>query len=541
MAVDTALVSLDDVTIIAADGGATIVQDAAFRLRRGESLGIAGESGSGKTALVHALLGYARQGLRFTSGTVAIWDGSGIRSLKLTGGDFGPVRGDRVAIVPQAASSVLDPIMVVGAQLREVAAAADRSGDPAEQVLEALREVGFTNPDDIVRRYPHQLSGGQRQRINLSMALIGRPEILVLDEATTDLDAITQRKVLDVIKKLKADHELTLVAVSHDLRVLADLCDDLIVMRAGEIVEQGPIGRVLDAPEHEYTASLVQRFKHGPLADSEFDGRVDTDETAEPILRIDGLTARHKSTKGGRTRTIEVLHAVSLNVQPGEAVGIVGESGSGKTTLARALIGIHRDWSGTARFRGEQLASTARRRDVEVRRALQIVLQNPDSTFNPRLTIGESIARRLRKFEGIRGKAARDRIVQLLGEVGLRPEHADRYSGELSGGQRQRASIARSLVGDPELLICDEIVSGLDVESQARVIQLLTRLRIERQLTLVFISHDISVVGALTQKTAVFRHGSMVDWGPTQEVIENPRTEYTRELVNAAYISHSTP
>ncbi|GII67517.1 peptide ABC transporter ATP-binding protein [Sphaerisporangium krabiense] len=540
MAVETPLLSAAEICItVAGDDAVRVVQNAGLQLRRGGSLGIAGESGSGKTALVHALLGYAREGLEFADGRIAIWTRDAVVDLQLTKDDFRVVRGSRLALVPQAASSVLDPIMTVGHQLHEVAAAVIGPDSADDRVLATLAEVGFEHPEEIIKRYAHQLSGGQRQRINLCLALLGRPEILILDEATTDLDAITQRRVLEMIKRLKVDHDLTLVAVSHDLRVLAEICEDLIIMRDGHIVEHGDLRELLDAPKHDYTASLVQRFRVGPLAGVEpTDHRTVAGETS-PILEVHHMRATHRTQRGGRTRTVEVLHEVSLEALRGESIGIVGESGSGKTTFARSLLGIHPNWSGDVRFNGAPLVGTARRRPLQVRKSLQIVLQNPDTTFNPRLTIGQSIAHRLQNFEGLSRGELRPRIRQLLNEVGLQETHADRYSAELSGGQRQRASIARSLVGDPDLLVCDEVVSGLDVESQARVIQLLSRLRSERGLTLLFISHDISVVAALTQRIAVFHQGSIVEWGPTEQVIENPASAYTRELVNAAYISVS--
>ncbi|QXJ24268.1 ABC transporter ATP-binding protein [Actinomadura graeca] len=533
------LLAAAEIEIVPADAPRSpVVHNASFELARGGSLGICGESGSGKTALVHALLGYSREGLDLTGGTVTIGDTGSPLRLRLGHDDFRKVRGTRIALVPQAASSVLDPIMTIGRQLIEVLhAVSGKDADVHARVREILEEVGFEEPGRVLKRYPHQLSGGQRQRINLCLALLGDPEILVLDEATTDLDAITQRRVIELIRRLKADHGLTLIAVSHDLRVLADLCEDLIVMRRGVVVEQGPTKNVLAAPSHEYTESLVRRFREGPLAGYERADRRTNPDDSTPILDVRGLRAAHRDFSSGRARSVEVLHDISLGLQAGESLGIVGESGSGKSTFARCVLGIHAERTGDLLFGDAPLVTKARKRKVDVRRSLQIVLQNPDSTFNPRLTIAQSIGRRVRKFEGLKGEQAEERVHDLLGEVGLEPGLAGRYSSALSGGQRQRASIARSLVGDPRLLVCDEVVSGLDVESQARVIQLLSRLQDERGLTLVFISHDISVVAALTQRIAVFRYGEIVELGPADQVINNSTSTYTKELVEAAFIS----
>ena len=581
----------------AADPAQEVVSDVTFELPAGGSVGIAGESGCGKTALIQALFGYARTGLRATAGDVHLHGSDADRTLAVADGDaaFADVRGRVIALVPQAASSVLDPIMPVGRQLEEVAASvsARRNGAARGAVLERLADVGFTDPARVLGRYPHQLSGGQRQRIALSMALLATPDVLVLDEATTDLDVVTQRRILDLIMELRRRDGFGLIAVSHDLRVLAELCDRLLVMYRGRVVESGPTHELLAAPRHPYSATLVARFEQGPLAPylrSDHDPALSADgcryrqhcalavercaqepplvdlsadhaarcwrhaevtlpdavpvaratrtgaAPADVLLRVQGACASHREPGLVSRRVVRVLHDIDLALHAGESLGIVGESGSGKTTLARILVGLHPLDAGTATFDGRSLALPATKRPLELRRNLQIVFQNPEMAFNPRLRIGAVLGRRLKLFEGRTGSAATARVEQLLHEVGLPAAYADKLPSELSGGERQRAAIARALIGDPRLIVCDEVVSALDVESQARVVHVLRRLQDEQGIAYLFISHDMAVVAALADRLAVFKDGAVVEVGPTEQVLEQSQHPYTRELAAAAFV-----
>jgi len=580
-----------------------VVDDVTFEVPPGGTVGIAGESGCGKTALVQALFGYARTGLVARGGTVSFTtEGSGgprdARPLTVMGGDgeFAGVRGRVIALVPQAASSVLDPIMRIGRQLEEIAACVvDADAEDVEDVVRAgLADVGFSDPDLILKRYPHQISGGQRQRIALSMALLARPDVLVLDEATTDLDVITQRRILELIKALRWRYGFAVVAVSHDLRVLAELCSHLLVMYRGRVVESGPTAALLAAPRHPYSARLVARFEQGPLAGGLGDGAA-VDEVAdgcayrahcplntnacevEPdliavgdahasrcwehhkvviagagdapsaavgcngspaavLLSVAGLRASHREPGLLSRRVVPVLHGIDLDVMAGESLGIVGESGSGKTTLARILVGLHPMDAGHATFLGRSLDVPAVRRELALRRDLQIVFQSPEMAFNPRLRIGDALARRLKVFEGLQGVESHDRIAELLADVGLPASHAEKLPSQLSGGERQRIAIARALIGGPRLIVCDEVVSALDVESQARVVRVLKRLQAEQGLSYIFISHDMGVVAAVADRLAVFKDGCVVEVGPTARVLEQSDHPYTRALASAAFV-----
>lgn len=597
---------------LAADGSAIYAVDrASFALAPGETLGIAGESGSGKTTLVHALLGHVRRGMSATNGVVTLRASDHGVEQRMTLGSpstFAAVRGRVITLMPQSADSILDPIMTVGAQLTEAYRAVFRlatGGDARSGIVERLRELGFADPAAILGRYPHQLSGGQRQRIALSMALIGKPSIVILDEATTDLDVVTQRNVLEVIKQLQAAHRFSLVMVSHDLRVLSRMCDRLIVMFGGRAVESGSTARVMANPRHPYTFRLLQRFHLGaaesegplreisPAADGGGKGnggctyrgqcalarpRCDEDppwmgvgrthevrcwfhdgigklhgprmrcrlrmrdaETSPsvPLLTLRNVHASYGSGLFSRRRT-PALRGIDLDLVEGEVLGVVGESGSGKTTLARIIAGLHQADHGRIEFAGRSLNRAAASRPLALRRELQIIFQNPGNALNPQLYVREILNRRLRLFEHLPRAAMRERVAELLASVGLRADCSGCRPEELSGGERQRVAIARALVGQPRILVCDEILSSLDVLAQARVIGLLRALQRARRLSLIFISHDMSLVGAIAHRIAVLQNGSLCECNDVGEIMQNSTHPYTRQLVEAAYLTEPT-
>jgi len=423
------------------------------------------------------------------------------------------------------------------------------------------------------------------------MALLLAPDVLVLDEATTDLDVVTQRTILDLLQRLRARLGFALIAVSHDLRVLHALCDDLLVLHGGRAMEKGPLPALMTRPRHPYTARLVDRFLAGPLAGARqeavlarrgdggcgylghcalatercgvepelaevgpghasrcwFSGRVDLGvaraqavvaaiaRPAAPILEVAGLDAAHREPGLLSRRRVQVLHDVSISVGQGECLAVVGESGSGKSTLARVIVGLHAAERGELVFEGQALAARAAERPLAVRRGLQIVFQNPESAFNPRVRIGHVLARRVRLFEGVRPRAMAERLARLLTEVGLPAAYLERRPSQLSGGEKQRLAIARALIGDPRLLVCDEIVSALDVETQARIVQLLARLQRDRGLSTIFISHDLSVVAALADRIAVLQHGRLVEVGASEAIMDGGRHAYTKLLIDTAF------
>lgn len=593
MTATSAVIAENVRVVVAADPTRLVVRDVSFAVPSGGALGIAGESGSGKTALIHALFGYSRAGLKGVRGSiyyhVTEQDALPVDQPAL----FAPVRGRVVAMIPQSPQAMLDPIMAVGEQLLEVV---DKKRiDRREAVLATLRDVGFANPDAIMQRYPHQLSGGQRQRIAISFALLLSPHVLVLDEATTDLDVVTQKTILDLIKKLQRERGFAVVAVSHDLRVLRTLCDDLLILYAGRTVESGPLAAIMDQPRHPYTASLVERFTHGPLgglprspyavASSigsaacayishcslatekcqdepelldvgvhrrarcwHFDrvppttasvgidpGLARQPTGADAVLKVSHVVASHREPGLLNRHSTQVLNDINLELRERECLAIVGESGSGKSTLARVIVGLHPPDSGEVLYCGKPLASKAAQRDLSIRKDIQIVFQNPETAFNPTAKIGDVLGRRLRMFEATPRAKMADRLAELLAEVGLSPAFLDRRPSALSGGEKQRLAIARALIGSPKILLCDEVVSSLDVETQARIVQLLVRLQRDRGMSSIFISHDLSVVASLAHRIAVMKNGNLVEIDDSDAIMRGGRDPYTRQLVESAF------
>ena len=482
-----------------------------FEVAPGEALGIVGESGSGKSLTLRAVAGLLPPGTRQTAGEIAI------------GGRFGMVFQDPM--------SALDPLTRVGIQLRE-ACVAGGAADPAARVRELLADVRLPDPERIARSYPHELSGGQRQRIVIAMALAGNPAVLLADEPTTALDVTVQHEVLTLLAGLRRERGLTLVLVSHDLAVIAAMCERVAVMRDGHIVEAGETASVLAAPAHPYTRQLIAAVPEWPpaptfAADSE-DAPPPTQPAGSPVLAVRDLGIRYGSRDA-------VAH-VSFELRG--ALGLVGESGSGKTTIARAIAGELAAASGQIAFDGTVLpagrGSRRPRRTTAQRGAIQLIPQDPGSSLNPRRRVGAALAEVLRVHagSGLTHRGAIDvRVTELLTEVGLDATHADAYPHELSGGQRQRVAIARALATSPQLLIADEATSALDVSVQAEILALLARLRDERGLALLVISHDLAVIHALCDESVVLRAGRVVEQGP--RVLDAPAAEYTRELLSA--------
>ena len=467
----------------------------------GEALGIVGESGSGKSLTLRAVAGLLPRGVRATAGTAAA--------------------GGRIGMVFQDPLAALDPLARVGSQLGEACRAAG-AADPAARVRELLGEVRLPDVDRIARSYPHELSGGQRQRVVIAMALAGNPAVLLADEPTTALDVTVQREVLDLLARLRRERGITLVLVSHDLAVVSTVCERVAVMRLGRILERGDTARVLTAPEHPYTAELLAAVPDPPGEWTGADrGRAlaASGEAADPVLTLSDAAVRY----GGRDTVSGVTFAVR------GSLGLVGESGSGKTTIARAIAGELPLSAGSIAFEGRTLSP--RRRSRALRTAIQLIPQDPASSLNPRRTAGAAIGEVLRVAAGVPRAEIATRVASLLAEVGLGPELARAYPHELSGGQRQRVAIARALAAGPRLLIADEATSALDVSVQAEVIALLKRLREERGLALLVISHDLAVVHELCDDVVVLRGGRVVERGA--RVLVEPNEPYTRELIAA--------
>lgn len=522
----TPVVQIRDLSISYQAGSrrVSVVSGINLELHPGRTLGVVGESGSGKSTVAHTLLGHLRSGSRVDSGSVEVL---GEDVFALPRAQLRNLRGAKVALVPQNAGHSLTPSMRIGEQLRE---ALTVHGLPAsdEIIHDLLAKVRLRNPSQIARRYPHEISGGQQQRVAIAMAIAPGPSVLVLDEPTTALDVVTQAAVLALVNDLRAELNMAVLIVSHDLGVVSAVSDDVVVMRGGQEVERGATANVLLAPSEKYTQELLAA---APRVDGE--GAAALAMPADVVLRLEDVGIRYPRAP---RRAVSEL---TLDVRHSETVALVGESGSGKSTVATALAGLIRIEQGQMRLRdadGEEhdLAVPAVNRPPNVRRSVQMVFQNADLALNPRRTVGDAIARPLKVFARMgRGPEREQEVRQLLEEVGLDPEFSKRLPGQLSGGQRQRVGIARALAARPNLLIADEPTTALDVSVQAEVLDLLDHLRERRGLACLFISHDLAVVRRLAHRIAVMHSGVIVETAPAGELFARPQHPYTQTLLES--------
>ncbi len=504
--------------------GRPVVEDVALSLPRGRTLGVVGESGSGKSLTALAVMGLLPPAARLDPRARIVFDGRDIAGLPERA--MRGVRGRRIGIVFQDPMACLNPFMPVGRQIAESARAHLGLGPVAARARARalLEEVGIDEPERRLDGYPHELSGGQQQRVMLAVALAADPDLLIADEATTALDATVQHQILDLLRGLRAQRGMAMLFISHDLGVVAAVADAVAVMRRGRIVEQGPTRDVLSRPREPYTRALIEarrRLSAAPPAEV---------PNGAPVAEARGVRIAYRRSLGLAAPFVAVEDA-SFAVMRGRTLGLVGESGSGKSSIARALVSLVRPVSGDLRILGRSLAASGWRAPRSLRGRRQIVFQNPFGALNPRLTVERLLLEPIAATGD--APAARRRLVALLEEVGLGEPHLSRYPHELSGGQRQRVCIARALLSEPDLLICDEVVSSLDVTTQALVVALLARLQADRGFAMLFISHDLDVVAALAHDVAVMRRGRIVDCGPAHAVLAAPRNAYTASLVAA--------
>ncbi|CAN3983709.1 dipeptide ABC transporter ATP-binding protein [Kitasatospora purpeofusca] len=499
------------------------VDGVSLAIGAGECVALVGESGSGKSVTSRSLVGLAGARARVSA-----------RILEVGGADtagFGErqwrtVRGRKVAMVFQDALTALDPLRTVGAEIAEAARLGGTAGPDREaRVVELLTAVGVPEPEARRTQFPHQLSGGLRQRALIASALAADAPLLIADEPTTALDAIVQAQILALLGRLK-DEGRGLLLVSHDLAVVAQLADRVLVLRRGEVVESGPVGRVLSAPEHPYTRMLLDAVPSGrpPARPVQSPPEAPAAEEGPPVLTGRGLV---KSFAPGGPRALD---EVGFTLRAGEALGVVGESGSGKTTLARIVMGLSRPDAGEVLLHGRPWSALPERRRRAERSAIRFVQQDPYASADPRFTVARIIGEAL---PGLRRAERARRCAELLDQVGLSAELLSRRPHQLSGGQRQRVAIARALAGRPEVLVCDEPVSALDVSVQAQVLELLDRLRRERGIALLFITHDLAVVRQVADRVLIMRGGSVVEEGGTERIFEAPAHPYTRALLDA--------
>ncbi|QYX56788.1 ABC transporter ATP-binding protein [Roseovarius sp. SCSIO 43702] len=520
--------SVRDLTV---DFGETrAVDGVSFDLERGAALGIVGESGSGKSVTCRALMRLLPRTAKI--GGLAEFEGRDL--LSMPEAELNRIRGRRIAMIFQTPASHLDPLMRIGDQVAETLRKHTdmRGRDMREEVLRLLDVVRIPEPERWARAYPHELSGGMKQRAMIAGALACEPDVLLADEPTTALDATVQKSVLDLLAQLRRERNLSMIFVSHDLGAVAQVCDDLLVMRRAKLVESGRVRQVIDRPRHDYTRKLISshpdRLQASPLEEV---------PDAPPLVEAKGVRIRY----GGRTLTdlltgqeggFVAVRDAGFAVRPGESLGIVGESGSGKSTLARALVGLVTPDRGTFMFDGRPADPTGRGR-IAYLREMQLVYQHPYEALSPRMRVEAAIAEPLRRHRLCPPGEVKARVRALMEQVDLAPDLARRLPGQLSGGQCQRVAIARALAFDPRVIIADEVTSALDVTLQAQVLALLSRLQGERGLTMIFISHDLAVIRRLCNSVIVMRRGQIVEAGPTAQVFDTPREAYTRELIDA--------
>jgi peptide/nickel transport system ATP-binding protein len=525
----TQLIRVQDLRVVAAGerGESEIVKGVSFSLGKGEVLALIGESGSGKTTIALALLGYARRGCRLASGVVQVGEHN---MLGLDEGQLQRLRGNRVSYIAQSAAAAFNPAKKLIDQVIEGAlihGLGTRSALTAK-AIGLFRDLSLPNPDKIGERYPHQVSGGQLQRVMAAMALISDPLLVVLDEPTTALDVTTQIDVLRAFKRVVQERGATAVYVSHDLAVVAQMADQIVVLNGGQVIEQSGTAALLRGPAEEYTRSLLAAAR--PDAKLSPASEVAQDVT---LLTIKGMTAGYGKKNLQGMPMIRVLEDIDLTVRRGQAIGVIGESGSGKSTLARVVAGLLDPAKGELLFDGKPLSGTLAGRTADQFRRIQMVFQNADTALNPMHSVSTILSRPLKMYFGLKGAALRQRIDELMDLVRLPRNLAERRPNELSGGQKQRINLARALAAKPDLILCDEVTSALDTVVGAAILELLRDLRRELGVSYLFISHDISTVRALCDDIVVMYSGHKVEEGSQEAFSRAPFHPYTDLLVNS--------
>jgi peptide/nickel transport system ATP-binding protein len=554
------------------------VNDVSFTLNRGETIGIVGESGSGKSVTSLSVMRLIPNPPgSIASGEILFHqkDGSSTDLVHISEKEMRGIRGNDIAMIFQEPMTSLNPVFTCGDQVMEAILLHQKVSkkEAKARTIELFKKVQLPRPEDIFDQYPHQISGGQKQRVMIAMAMSCNPSILIADEPTTALDVTVQQTILDLMLKLQREHDMGIMFITHDLGVIAELADKVVVMYKGKIVEQGPVLEIFSNPQHPYTKGLLAcrppldvRLKRLPIV-SDFmkvddagnieeieqsvteatEKEIQTTEerskaheemyAKEPVLQIKNLKTYFPLKKNFFGKVVEEVKAVddvTFDVYPGETLGLVGESGCGKTTLGRTVLRLVDPTDGEVIFKGKPLHSMTTDELREIRKDIQIIFQDPYSSLNPRITVGEAIMEPMKVHKLYNNdKERKEKVMELLELVGLLPIHFYRYPHEFSGGQRQRICIARALALRPQFIICDESVSALDVSVQAQVLNLLNELKRDFDFTYIFISHDLSVVKFMSDRMVVMNKGVVEEMGDADQIYSNPQTEYTKKLIAA--------
>ena len=527
------LLEVDDLKISARrddDSLLPIVKGVSFNVARGEVVALIGESGSGKTTIALSALGYTKPGLEFAGGEVRL---EGEDVITMGSDQLRTLRGQRVAYLAQSAAATFNPALTIGEQVTESCVLHDilNQGQANERAESLYRALELPDPDRLGRRYPHQVSGGQLQRLMAAMALCGKPDLLVLDEPTTALDVTTQIEVLKAFKSVIKQEGSAAIYVTHDLSVVAQIADHIVVLYAGEVQEHGSAEQVVNQPGHDYTRRLMYAVRPPPAA-GQGDETLGEHRRESPALQVKDITAGYGRIHNGMP-AITVLRDVNVSIERGHTVGVIGESGCGKSTLARVMAGLLPAAQGQVLLDGDELQPALQKRKRSELQKIQFVFQMADTALNPRQRIDHILGRPLGFYLGLKGKEKRRRILELLEMVELPHDFAGRYPEELSGGQKQRVNLARALAASPEVLLCDEVISALDSIVGANVIELLKRLRKQTGVSFVFISHDLSTVASFADEIVVLYAGRVVEQGTTDQVLSPPYHPYTRLLISS--------
>jgi peptide/nickel transport system ATP-binding protein len=483
-------------------------------------------------------------------------EGDSIDLLSLGEKLFQTIRGKHIAMIFQEPQSCLNPTMQCGKQMLEAVLLHSefRGKSAKKRCLDLLLEMQLTDPEKVYNSFPHQLSGGQKQRVMIAMALSGNPELLIADEPTTALDVTVQKGLIQLLKSLRKKYQMGLIFISHDLGLISEIADRVIVLQYGKIVEQGYVKQIFQSPQSTYTKGLlasrpplnrkpnrlltVEDFKHGVIGYDENININSSPKVSSNLLysakRVVTSFITKKNLWGKSTRKFKAVDNVNLELFEGETLGVVGESGSGKTTLGRTMLHLIQNQSGTITYKGIDLNKMDKKHRIQFRQDVQLIFQDPYSSLNPRKTIGQAISEPLKVHRICQNERERKaKVLELLDKVALPPDSYYRYPHEFSGGQRQRIVIARALAVNPKVIVCDEIVSALDVSVQAQVLNLLKDLKEQYNLTLIFISHDLSIVKYISDRILVLRNGVLVETGSSDEIFNHPKTEYTKNLIDS--------
>ena len=525
------------------EGITTAVDKVSFTVKQGEILGIVGESGSGKSVCCYSLMGLIPSPPGKIESGSALFQGQDL--LKLSERELRKIRGNSVAMIFQDPMTSLTPHMTIGEQLIEAYRVHNKSTSQQAKLraIKVLQEVGITNIEQRMNAYPHEFSGGMRQRVMIAMALITEPKLLIADEPTTALDVTVQAQILQLIKNLQISHNLGVIFITHDLAVISQLADDIVVMKNGEVVEAATANALFRSPQHPYTQSLIAAIpdsakpKNRHAIEVNAGDEIKANAAAMPLVEVKGLSKSYSLTQNtwffSKKREFKAVDNVSFDIFKGEILGLVGESGSGKSTLGRSVIRLLDADANVLRIDNTDLQSLGADDLRRARKNLQMIFQDPFASLNPRFTVFDTLAEPL-LVHGIANKNnLLQKINELLDDVGLERKHIRKYPHEFSGGQRQRIAIARALAPQPKLIIADEPVSALDVTIQAQILELLLELTQKHGLTMLFISHDLSVVRYLCDRVMVMNKGQIVEQGETEALFSSPKNSYTQQLLSA--------